>query len=173
HRIGAVRATSIGSSSPLALKAFLQGEQYYRRTSWDSAAAAYARAISIDTGFALALRRAGQVTAWHTNESDSSTRGLALRAGSRIHSLAPPDSLLITADSLSAALQGGDGNSMNWGLAKRLFATVRAAATRYPDDPEVWYAVGEARFHYGYGSIFDVSEESVRDAFERSIALDS
>jgi serine/threonine-protein kinase len=50
---------------------------------------------------------------------------------------------------------------------------VNAAAARYPDDPEVWYAVGEARFHYGYGSIFDVSEESVRDAFRRSVALDS
>jgi serine/threonine-protein kinase len=58
-------------------------------------------------------------------------------------------------------------------LAKRLFATVNEAAARYPNDPEVWYAVGEARFHYGYGSIFDVSEESVRDAFRRSIALDS
>ena len=173
HRIGAVRTTSIGSSSPLALKAFLQGEQYYRRTSWDSAAAAYARAVSIDTGFALALRRAGQVTAWHTNERDSTARAFALRAGSRIHSLAPRDSLLITAASLSSALQGGDPNSLNWGLAKRLFATVKAAAARYPDDPEVWYALGEARFHYGYSSIFDVSEESVRDAFRRSIALDS
>ncbi len=173
HRIGAVRTTSIGSSSPLALKAFLQGEQYYRRTSWDSAAAAYARAVSIDTGFALALRRAGQVTAWHTNERDSTARAFALRAGSRIHSLAPRDSLLITAASLSSALQGGDPNSMNWDLARRLFATVSAAAARYPDDPEVWYAVGEARFHYGYSSIFDVSEESIRDAFRRSIALDS
>jgi hypothetical protein len=173
HRIGAVRSTSIGSASPLALKAFLQGEQYYRRTSWDSAAAAYSRAISLDTGFALALRRAGQVTAWHTSESDSTTRALALRAGARIHSLAPRDSLLITADSLSSALQGGDPNTVKWPLARRLFSTVNAAAARYPDDPEIWYAVGEARFHYGYGSVFDVSEESVRDAFRRSIALDS
>src|SRR3954471_5236684 len=173
HRIGAGRTTSIGSKSALALKAFLQGEQYYRKTSWDSAAAAYARAIANDTGFALALRRAGQVTAWHTNESDSTTRALALHAGSRIQSLAPRDSLLITADSLSSALQGGDANSLKWALARRLFSTVNAAAARYPDDPEVWYAVGEARFHYGYGSIFDVSEESVRDAFRKSIALDS
>ena len=173
HRIGAVRSTSIGSNSALALKAFLEGEQYYRKTSWDSAAASYARAIVIDTGFALALRRAGQVTAWHTSETDSATRAFALRAGSRIRSLAPRDSLLITADSLSSALQGGDPNVPNWRLTRRLFATVAEAARRYPDDPEVWYVVGEARFHYGYGSIFDVSEESVRDAFKRSITLDS
>ena len=33
--------------------------------------------------------------------------------------------------------------------------------------------MGEARFHYGYGSVLDVTEASVRDAFRRSIALDS
>jgi serine/threonine-protein kinase len=173
HRIAATRTTSIGSLSAVALKAFLQGEQYYRRTAWDSAALSYERAIGLDSGFALALRRAGQVTAWRTNETDSTTRALALRAGSRIRSLAPRDSLLITADSLSSALQGGDANNLNWALARRLFATVNEAATRYPDDPEVWYIVGEARFHYGYGSVFDISEASVRDAFQRSITLDS
>ena len=173
HRIGAVRATSIGSDSAQALNAFLQGEQYYRRTSWDSASASYLRAISIDTGFALALRRAGQVTAWRTSEGDSVTRAFALRAGARNRNLAPRDSLLIAADSLRSALEGGDPSQPDWALARRLFTTVNDAAARYPDDPEVWYVVGEARFHHGYGSIFDMSEPEVRDAFNHSVALDS
>jgi len=173
HRIGAVRATSIGSSSALALKAFLEGEQYYRRTSWDSASVSYARAISIDTGFALALRRAGQVTAWRSSEGDSATRAFALRAGARNRNLAPRDSLLIAADSLRSALDGGDMDQPDWGLARRLFATVNEAVARYPNDPEVWYVVGEARFHHGYGSMFDMSEPLVRDAFNHSVALDS
>ena len=174
HRLGALRALStIGSDSALAVKAFLQGEQYYRRTSWDSALISYARAISVDTGFALALRRAGQVTAWQKSETDTATRRLALRAGARNRNLAPRDSLLITADSLSSALESGDPNLPDWPLARRLFATVNEAAARYPNDPEVWYVVGEARFHHGYGSIFDIGENEVRDAFRRSIALDS
>ncbi|HMG94944.1 MAG TPA: serine/threonine-protein kinase, partial [Gemmatimonadaceae bacterium] len=174
HRIGAVRATSIGSDSAQALNAFLQGEQYYRRTSWDSASASYLRAISIDTGFALALRRAGQVTAWRTSEGDSVTRAYALRAGARNRNLAPRDSLLIAADSLRSALEVGDmSKPADWALARRLFTTVNDAAARYPDDPEVWYVVGEARFHHGYGSIFDMSEPEVRDAFNHSVALDS
>jgi serine/threonine protein kinase len=173
HRIGAVRVTSIGSDSAQALNAFLQGEQYYRRTSWDSAAASYARAISVDTGFALALRRAGQVTAWRTSEGDSVTRAFALRAGARNRNLAPRDSLLIVADSLRSALEGGDANQPDWALARRLFATVNEAAASYPNDPEVWYVVGEARFHQGYGSMFDMSEVAVRDAFNHSVALDS
>jgi len=173
HRIGAVRVTSIGSDSAQALNAFLQGEQYYRRTSWDSAAASYMRAISVDTGFALALRRAGQVTAWRTSEGDSVTRAFALRAGARNRNLAPRDSLLIVADSLRSALEGGDANQPDWALARRLFATVNEAAASYPNDPEVWYVVGEARFHQGYGSMFDMSEVAVRDAFNHSVALDS
>jgi serine/threonine-protein kinase len=173
HRIGAVRATSIGSDSAQALKAFLEGEQYYRRTSWDSAAVSYARAVSIDTGFALALRRSGQVTAWRSSESDSVTRQFALRAGARNRNLAPRDSLLIAADSLRSALDAGNTDQPDWGLARRLFATVNEAAARYPNDPEVWYVVGEARFHHGYGSIFDMTEPEIREAFNRSVALDS
>ena len=173
HHFGAVRVTSVGSNSAAALKAFLQGEQYYRRTSWDSAAVSYGKAISADTGFALALRRAGLVTAWKVSESDSLARTFALRAGSRNQGLAPRDSLLIASDSLTAALEEGDPNLPNWELVRRLFATVNEAVSRYPDDPEVWYRVGETRFHHGYGSIFDMTEPEVRDAFNRSIALDS
>jgi serine/threonine-protein kinase len=173
HRIGAVRATSIGSDSAQALKAFLEGEQYYRRTSWDSAAVAYARAVAIDTGFALALRRSGQVAGWRSSEADSETRAFALRAGAKNRNLAPRDSLLIVADSLRSALDAVDTEQPDWGLARRLFATVNEAAARYPNDPEVWHLVGEARFHHGYGSMFDMSELEVRDAFNRSVSLDS
>jgi len=173
HRIGAVRVTSIGSDSAQALKAFLEGEQYYRRTSWDSAFTSYKRALAVDTGFALALRRAGQVTAWRNGETDSAALDFALRAGVRNRNLAPRDSLLIATDSIRSALDRGDVNQPDWRLTRRLFATVNEAAARYPSDPEVWYVVGEARFHHGYGSMFDMSEPEVRDAFNRSVALDS
>jgi serine/threonine-protein kinase len=173
HQLGAVGRASIGSNSATALRAFLQGEQHYRRTSWDSAATAYASAIEADTGFALALRRAGLVRAWRVSESDSAARAFFLRAGARNQGLAARDSLLIAADSLSAALETIAGEAPDWGMARRLFATVAEAATRYPDDPEVWYRVGEARFHHGYGSIFDLTEAEVRDAFNRAVARDS
>ena len=173
HQIAAVRATSIGSNSAPAVKAFLQGEQFYRRTSWDSAATAYASAIALDTGYALALRRAGLVTAWRVSESDSSARAFFLRAGARNQGLSQRDSLLIAADSLSAALETAEGEGPDWRMVRRLFTTVNEAATRYPDDPEVWYRVGEARFHHGYGSIFDLTEPEIRDAFNRAVARDS
>ncbi len=173
HRIGAVRQSSFGSGSIEAVRAFLQGEQFFRRTSWDSAATSYSRAIGFDDGFAIALRRAAQVAGWQRNGSDSVARAFWLRAGAENRGVSPRDSLLLTADSLSAALAPLPSDAMDWPMLRRLFATVDAAASRYPDDPEIWFAVGEARYHLGYGSPVSITERQALDAFDRSIALDS
>ncbi|HEX2724110.1 MAG TPA: serine/threonine-protein kinase, partial [Gemmatimonadaceae bacterium] len=173
HRIGAVRQMSLGSASIDALRAFLQGEQFFRRTSWDSASVSYARAGRFDPNFAIALRREAQVMGWQKDGKDSLARALWLRAGKLNKKLSPRDSLLVVADSISAALAPVLLDSMNWRMVTRLFETVNTAAARYPDDPEVWYAVGEARFHYGWSSALNVSDRTVLEAFDRSIALDS
>jgi serine/threonine-protein kinase len=173
HRIGAVRQSSFGSASIDAMRAFLQGEQFFRRTSWDSAAIAYERAIGFDTTFAIALRRAAQVTGWRTSGSDSAATAFRLKAGRANRGLSPRDSLLLQADSLSASLASMSVDMLDWKKARRLFATVNDAAARYPEDPEVWYAVGEARFHHGFGSPVNVTETETLDAFDRAIALDS
>ncbi len=173
HRIGAVRQTSLGSRNLLAIKAFLQGEQFFRRTSWDSASVSYARALKLDTAFPLALRRASQVAGWQKSESDSIVTVLALRAGAGNHGLAPRDSLLLTVDSLMSSLGQSDFSQPDWNRTRRLFATTNELSRLYPDDPEAWYALGEARMHFGYGSILDISERQVLEAFDRAIALDS
>jgi serine/threonine-protein kinase len=175
HQLGAARRSSVGSADPLALKAFLQGEQHYRRTEWEKAYDAYGRAVRADSGFAPALRRLALVIRAQTTREDSVAREFALRAGARNNGrgLAPRDSLLILADSLEASLLPRWNVSPPWELVRRLFATLAVAASRYPDDPEVWFTVGEARWHYGFSSIAEVSEASTLEAFERAIALDS
>ena len=50
--IGSVRQGSFGATSLTALKAFLQGEQHYRRSNWDSATVYYRRAVEADSMFA-------------------------------------------------------------------------------------------------------------------------
>src|SRR5262249_36162556 len=58
HRIGAVtRPLPLTARSVAALHSFLQGEQYYRRTVFDSALTMYDRAIGADSTFALPLHR--------------------------------------------------------------------------------------------------------------------
>jgi serine/threonine-protein kinase len=170
--IGAVRLTPLGVTSLPALKAFLQGEQYFRRTDWDSAITAYERAIALDSAFAPALRHLSWSLAWKPGGAqDSLAHAYAFRAGAFNHGLGPRDSMLVLADSLLAALFEFHNDPAWWTHNRRLFATLEAAARRYPDDPEVWFELGDARFHFGYWR--GVTQAQALEAFNRSIALDS
>jgi len=174
HRIGAVtRPLPLTAKSLPALHAFLQGEQYYRRTVFDSALAMYDRAITADSTFALAVYRVASIESWMNNVADSVTRRFALRAGALNHQLSTRDSLVIAADSMTAALAQSDGSSVDWAMLRRLFNTLDDASRRYPSDAEIWYDLGEARQHLGFGRPLGVSAADVLDAFDRSIALDS
>jgi serine/threonine-protein kinase len=166
--IGAVRAASLGSSSLPALKAFLAGEQFYRRTEWDSALASYERAITLDASFALAYYRAGLVQGWVRTSGDSVSTGYLVRAAALNRGLPPRDSMMLMAESLGAAVDEGFGPRY-WGDYRRLYATVSEATRRYPADPEVWYEAAEVQYHYPFFS----STGAMLDAFDRAIALDS
>ncbi|MGE5802707.1 MAG: serine/threonine-protein kinase, partial [Gemmatimonadota bacterium] len=72
--IGSVRTASLGSPSLPALKAFLQGEQFLRRSEWDSSLAYHQRAIALDSGFTLAWSHAGMAAGWQHRADDSLSR---------------------------------------------------------------------------------------------------
>src|SRR5206468_10384008 len=67
--VGAVRQGALGVRPLPALKAFLRGEQFYRRMLWDSAAAHYDHAIALDSGFALAHYRMAMAVGWNSEQS--------------------------------------------------------------------------------------------------------
>jgi serine/threonine-protein kinase len=174
--IGAVKLAPFGSTSLPALKAFLQGEQFYRHTSWDSAYTYYERAIALDSGFASALRRASGVLGWSRTGYDSLSTVFALAAGAHNHGLPPRDSLLVLGDSLLASLfEAGPlayRADSGWGSRlRRVFATAEEVTGRYPDDPEAWLLLGEATQHFGPYAGRPAGE--VLTAFNRAIALDS
>jgi tetratricopeptide (TPR) repeat protein len=170
--IGSVRRVSLGSSSLPALKAFLQGEQFYRRGRWDSALAWYDQAVSADSGFALPYRRMAFVLGWNPP-----TAGAYLphheyirRAALLNHGLSPKDSLLIAADSLWLA--SGDAPSARDRVAfsYRALAVNEDAVRRYPDDPEVWYVLAEVRHHEP--APIRVAPDVSLAMFERIVTLD-
>jgi len=171
--IGFVRGASLGSRSLPALKAFLQGEQFLRRSEWDSALAYHQRAIGLDSSFTLAWSHAGQAAGWTHSAQDSVSRTYKLRAGALNHGLAPRESLIVVSESLASVVYAGPQQIAGawWTYGKRLMATLDDAVRRYPNDPELWYMLGDARFHAG--SLARVPLRASLEAFDRAIALDS
>ena len=171
HPVGAVRLAGIGSSSLPAMKAFLQGEQYHRRTAWDSALTNYERAIALDSTFALALHRAANVRGWVSGIGDSISVNYQNRAARHLKGLAPRESLFILMDSISRSLTARDSAAAQ--RHRRLFAITDLLAARYANDGEAWHNVGEMRYHYGtqFGRV--QPRFNILEAFDRAIAADS
>jgi serine/threonine-protein kinase len=173
--IGAVRLAGFRGAGLPVLKAFLQGEQHYRRSAWDSALAHYLHAIELDGGFTPALGRAGKARYWISG-FDSLARAYIFRAGANNHGLPPRDSLLVAAESLFADVMNAGPLAIRadsgWtSRLHRLFATLTRATTRYPDDPEAWFLLGDAQSHLG--AFAGRSWEQQLQAYDRAIALDS
>jgi serine/threonine-protein kinase len=170
RRIEALRTTSLGSSSLPALKAFLQGEQWFRRAAWDSARVSYERAMAIDSLFPLPLWRLSQVLGWTRSALDTTSVALALRAGQLNRGLGTRDSLLVATDSVLSALYATIPR-VSWATLQRAHALARELTRRYPDDAESWYLLGEARYHWG--TAVGISAAAALEAFDRSIRCDS
>jgi eukaryotic-like serine/threonine-protein kinase len=171
--IGSVRQVSMGSRSLPALRAFLQGEQFYRRGLWDSALARYDQAIAADSGFALALRRMGRVLNWHPPTAGAylPLEEYARRSTLYNHGLSPRESLLIVADSFSFAANAATDPKAYVGFSFRSLAALEEAVRRYPGDPEAWYVLGETRMHAPFP--IGTPPATTFETFSRSIALDS
>src|SRR5437899_1156390 len=163
---GHIRLGTAGTKSLPALRAFLRRQPFSRPFSLDSALTEYGRAVALDSGFALAL---GHVGLAHSQKlEDAGT--LWLKAGRHNHGLAPRDSLLITADSLGAAI-GDTLDHAYWSQSRRMFATLEEAVRLYPDDPMAWYRLAESRFHGGF--VVGSTPRQALEAFENANALDS
>jgi serine/threonine-protein kinase len=165
---------ALGARSLSALKAFLQGEQLYRKNDFVAARPYYEQAIALDTGFALALRRMrGVLRGGGQSEFDSLSLDYALRAGRANRGLTVRDSLLVVADSLAGAMPflAGFVDDAYVARLRRRHEILALAAQRFAQDPEVWDELGEVRAHFG--DRIGIDQERALSAFERAIALDS
>lgn len=152
------RAASRTTSSLPALKAYLEGEAYFRHADFSAADEAYERAIGADSTFALAHLRLSQVYGW--TESMSSARGLehALAAARMVEDLPSRDRAIV--ESYTALREGNLG----------AIDQVKRTADKYPDDPEAQFMLGEFYVHYGPTLLVDLAE--TRDVLEAAIKLD-
>ena len=150
---------SLTTDSIAALRAYLQGERYYRRFALDSALAQYTRAVEVDSTFALAHLRRALVFGW-TGGYGSPASEQAAEAGFRYaERLAPRSRRLLEG---YQAFQEGHTRAID---------SMRAYVNDYPADLEGWYFYGEALHHLG--EIEPRSPDTVLAAFDRVIAGDS
>jgi DNA-binding SARP family transcriptional activator len=170
--IGAVRRVSIGARSLPALKAFLYGEQFYRRGRWDSALVYYDRAVTQDSTFAIAYKQMGMAADWHPTNAQSYLRGgeYLRKATVLNHGLSPKDSMQIAADSFSFAGEYATEPADLIRFSYRWFSTLEEATHRYPEDPEVVYRFGDALYHSE--PPLGQTPAQALEAFEHAIALD-
>jgi serine/threonine-protein kinase len=173
RRAGTAGFGSLGTRSLPAGKAFLRGEQFYRRAAWDSAEAAYVEAFSIDSTFALAYNHAAHARGWSANEADLTAIEWRLRAGQLSKGLSARDSLLLLADSLRASVaRPGPPDMEESSRTRRQFALLEELTRQYGDDAEMWYDLADAYYHAGYGPT-SIPDERMLATFEKAIELDS
>ncbi len=163
----------MGARSLPALKAFLQAEQLYRRREWDSAAAYYNTAATLDTTFGLALARLATVLDWGVPSGERYAPSIAYlrRAVALGYGPSLRERLQRTADSLGLIMLGRQDPdrliAADTATRHRYYDLVR----RYPEDPVLWTALGEIEYHpFGSGGR---DFASARHSFGQAIALDS
>ena len=147
----------VTTSSVDALKAYLSGEQHYRASRWEDAAVDFTRAVEADSTFALALYRLSSAYGWI---EAFSPRVIEYTRRAAQHSDRLPTRV--------ALLLRGNGE-MDEGRLTAI-TVLEELTTRYPDDAEGWYLLGEAYIHVGFQGLH--GQEKFRNAFRRAIELD-
>jgi tetratricopeptide (TPR) repeat protein len=146
------------TTSVEALKAYLEGESFYRRSDFVAAIEAYQRAVAIDSTFAMAHYRLSKAYGWE--RGNGGVDGHWLAAERMADRLPRREKMLVDAN--VAFLRG------------RVYETLdilTEAVRLYPDDMEAWYVLGDTYYHLGYQALEDAPAQTER-AFGRALELD-
>ena len=132
------RLAALTTASLPALKAYLQGENDFRRGFYASAFDAFRSAAQLDTSFALSHYRVAQAANWAVPPGWGWDSILVRSRMAAAHAsrLAPRARLMVQA---YAAWTAGSYDDAERGY--------RAVIRTYPDEVEAWYGLGEVLFH--------------------------
>jgi tetratricopeptide (TPR) repeat protein len=156
------RLAAITTASMPALRAFLEGEQAFRRGDHDRAVRSYDRAVTMDSTFALAALGLLRAQGWALG-LESANEGRAQRIVRRgIDRLSEPDRLF------AEALFGNGAEPYRDLVDRRI-----RAARLMPDLAELQFLAGDGLLHYGQAVGIVDAFAAARTYFERTIEMDS
>jgi serine/threonine-protein kinase len=150
---------AISSGSLEAIRAYMKGALYFRRGQWDSAAASFEKAVSVDSTFALAHLALSETYGWTGRHGDVEQAHASDAAARFADRLPPRERLLVTGYALN---RRGDFTSID---------TLKLYTRRYPSDARGWYALGDIQYHAL--AHFPLGPEEQLAPFDRAINLDS
>jgi tetratricopeptide (TPR) repeat protein len=156
--VSTVDLARLTTTSVDALKAYLEGEAFYRRSDFVSAIEAYQRAIGIDSTFAMAHYQVSKAYGWENG--NGATGGHYLTAHQLADRLPARERMLVEG---YVAFIGG-----------RVYEAIdifNEAVRLHPEDVEAWSLLGETYYHLGYQALTDALAQSER-TFGRALALD-
>jgi class 3 adenylate cyclase/tetratricopeptide (TPR) repeat protein len=154
-----VELARVTTASLPALKAYLEGEVLFRKADWTGALSAYQEAVEADSTFALAWRRVAESIGWLLPEDRPGGQVEAANEAARWSERLPErESVLVLA---TRAYSRG---------SMTMLEPLKAAARRYPDDPELLHLLAE---HYAHaeGELLVDPAETER-TYERLLELD-
>lgn len=153
-----LRVSAITTSSIAAVRAYMRGEQFYRRVQWDSAAVAFEEAVAHDSTFALAHFRLAETYGWREALGSDQARRHSEAAARFADRLPARERMLVVAHQLH---EFGNVAAID---------SFQAYANRYPDDVAGWYMLADARFHAA--PVLGGAVDQLRAGFERVHEMD-
>ncbi|HEX2636591.1 MAG TPA: protein kinase [Gemmatimonadales bacterium] len=151
--VPALDLAAITTPSLIALKAYLEGEDHYRRSEFRRASEAWERAVRADTLFGLAYLGLTEAYAWYDfgryRENLERSRRMADRLPARERTLAQ-----------AYWVAHSD--------APEAIPVIREVIREYPDAAEAWYALGEVYYH---GAAAMSTPEEAEEPFRRAAEL--
>ncbi len=153
-RLGALTTTSLP-----ALRTYLEAEATFRAGDFAGAVAGYENAVELDSLFALAWFRLSMAYGWLDDIGSEAGAHAGEQAVALMDRLPGRDRVLVQA---AEAARLGDAD---------FYGEIRDAVRLYPDDPDIWFELGEYIYHTGV-EVGVASLDEAMEAFDRAVELD-
>ncbi|NNK49527.1 MAG: tetratricopeptide repeat protein, partial [Gemmatimonadetes bacterium] len=153
-----LQLSGVSTRSIDALKAYLEGMSYFRRSNFAAAAESFKAAVAEDSTFALAYLRLGDTYgwmegAWSGAQAEAHEKAVAFR-----DQLPYREQVLMDAE-LSVTDRNLDG-----------LAELQRFVRDHPDDADGWFMLGELYLHRGQN--LPIRRGEIENAFRRAVTLD-